>query len=382
MRIGLDIRYAIDYFPGIGRYTFNLARALNQLDHSHTLVYFYSPTLPNSRFTIDALQHPNAVLAPTSAHPFTAAEQYLIPLLARHWQLDLLHSPYYIKPYVGLPCPSVVTIYDLIARFQPQTITPLRRWLFLRLMWLAVRRSQRIITLSQSARTDLVHCYPGIQDRVVVTPPATDEHFRPRSVDEITPVRTRYNLPQRYVLSLASNKPHKNQERLIEAWARLAQEQSPAKAPLPRLVVAGRHDPRYREAQDLIETLHLQPYVTLLPNVAEADLPTLYSGAELFVFPSYYEGFGLPPLEAMACGTPVLCSHASSLPEVVGDAAILFDPFDVDELTHQLRRLISAEQLRAELRQASLARAQQFSWAATAQQTLAIYMDVIERGAA
>jgi alpha-1,3-rhamnosyl/mannosyltransferase len=181
---------------------------------------------------------------------------------------------------------------------------------------------------------------------------------------------SRLTLPENYILYFGSNKPHKNLVRLIEAW-QIANRKS--QIANHELVIAGAWDARYPEAKRRAEELDLADKVSLLGPVAEADLPALYAGAELFVFPSLYEGFGLPVLEAMACGAPVVCSNVSSLPEVAGDAALLVDPLDMDALAAAIVRVLGDEALRSEMRQRGLQQAGRFTWAQTAQQTLEIY---------
>jgi alpha-1,3-rhamnosyl/mannosyltransferase len=373
MRIGLDARYVYDHFPGIGRYVVHLAHALSSLTHPHTLVLFYNPTLPNTRHDIEMLRHAPAIeLVETSARPFSLVEHLQIPNLARVFRLDLLHSPYYIKPYAGLPCPSIVTIYDLIGNRFPDVLPPRARHLFNLATWLAVHTSQRILTISHSARDDLVQYYGISPDRIAVTPLAADSRFTPQPPHRVTSVRETYGLPGRYVLYLGANKPHKNLERLVYAWEQICQNH-----PEVQLVLAGHYDPRYPQVQHIVESRGLHTSVTFLPNVSEADLPALYSGAEVFAFPSYYEGFGLPPLEAMACGTAVLCGNVSSLPEVVGDAALTVDPYSVPDLASGLNRLLAEPSLRHRLCEQGLQRAATFSWRRTAEATLVAYESIV-----
>jgi alpha-1,3-rhamnosyl/mannosyltransferase len=186
----------------------------------------------------------------------------------------------------------------------------------------------------------------------------------------IETVREIYGIPERYLLYLGSNKPHKNLERLIRAWERVVEDGT---ASGTQLIIAGHYDPLYPEARQMVAERRLTDSVTFIANVAEHDLPALYSGALAFVFPSYYEGFGLPPLEAMACGTPVLCAYASSLPEVVGNAALTFDPYNFIEQAEELRRILHNSALRRTLRAQGLRRAAQFSWQRTARSTLDVY---------
>lgn len=375
MRIGFDARYLYDHFPGIGRYIANLLPALAEAAPDQTLVALANSALPNTRYDLGELRrYPNIELVVTPVQPFSLAEQVQLPRLVRRLRLDLLHSPYYVKPY-RLPCPSVVAIHDLIGWRFPQTLARRARYLSRLLLWLAVRTAAQITTLSESARADLVAAYGLPAARISVTPLAADARFAPQPPEAVAALRARYGLPQRYVLYLGANKPHKNLERLTLAW----EQATNALHANCTLVIAGHNDPRYPAVQQLVAARGLAERVRLLPNLAEADLPALYSGAEVFAFPSLYEGFGLPPLEAMACGAPVLCANTSSLPEVVGDAALMVDPASVAAIAAGLRRLLDDPALRDEFRSRGLRRAGAFSWQRTARLILAVYAAVAER---
>ncbi len=402
MRIAIDARYVSDHFPGIGRYVYNLLLALAELDQRHTFAVLYNTALPNTRYDLAMLaRHLPIRLVATNLRPFTIAEQTVIPRMLRTMQADLFHAPYDVRPYAWLPCPSVVTLYDVIPRRFPDEVAPRARLLFDLLTRLAIRASDHVLAISGSARDDLVAAYGIPSRRITVTPLAADPRFRPQPPDAVAAVRAKYNLNDRYVLSVTSNKPHKNLVSLMEAWARMLKARSQgdeeprrfisdasespglpvSRSPglpvsrSPGLVIAGHWDLRYPQARATVASLGVQEAVRFLPGVAEADLPALYSGAEVFVFPSRYEGFGLPVLEAMACGAPALASNTSSLPEVVGDAGLLVDPTP-EALAAGLERLLGDDTLRAELRTAGLCRAAQFSWRKTAEATLAVYEQV------
>jgi glycosyltransferase involved in cell wall biosynthesis len=391
MRIAIDARYVADHFPGIGRYVYNLLLALAGLDQPHTLVVLHNPALLNSRHDIAALaRFPAVELIDTNARPFSAAEQVAIPRLLRRLRADLYHAPYYVRPYAGLPCPSVVTLYDAIPRLFPAEASPRARLLFDLLTRLAIRSSRRVIAISESTRADLAAAYHAPPEWFVVTPLAADPRFRPQPADAIAAARAKYGLTERYILTLSSNKPHKNLPRLVEAFARIGDRPQPEPGRSQptadrkndhlgtfsacQLVIAGHWDPRYPEARELAAQLGLEAAVLFLPSIAEAHLPALLSGAELFAFPSLYEGFGLPPLEALACGAPVLCGDTSSLPEVVGEAALLVDTRSTASLAAGLVRLLNDAVLRETLRAAGPRRAAQFSWRRTAEATLAVYL--------
>jgi alpha-1,3-rhamnosyl/mannosyltransferase len=264
--------------------------------------------------------------------------------------------------------PTIVTIYDLTPQLFPQYVSARARWLFRITTRLALRSARHVITISEATRRDLLYYYPFPAQRVTAVPLAPDPRFRPQTEAEIARIRTEYNLPECYVLYFGINKPHKNLLQLLTAWQLL----SGKTADIP-LVIAGAWDERYPEAKMQAEALHLGKRIRFLGPISNADLPALYAGATLFVFPSRYEGFGLPVVEAMACGTAVTCAHTSSLPEVGGEAVLTFDPDNAEAMAAQIGRLLTDEALRQKLEQAGLAQARKFSWEKTAEQTLSLY---------
>ncbi|NOK61281.1 MAG: glycosyltransferase family 4 protein [Chloroflexi bacterium AL-W] len=373
MRIAIDARYVNDHFPGIGRYIYNLLQALATLDSAHTFVVLHNPDLPNTRYPVESLtRYPSIRLVKTRIAPFSLAAQVRIPQVLRNIQAQLFHAPYYVRPYAGLPCPSVVTLYDIIPRRFPSNVPVHSQLLFDRLMRLAIGASQHILVLSESARSDIATTYGIPPQDMTVTPLAADSRFGMSSATQIAAMRQKYQLPPRYVLSLASNKPHKNLPRLVEAWGQILQYLSTVQPPV-HLVIAGHWDERYPAARERVKHLGLEQTVRFLPNVIEEDMAALYSGAMAFVFPSLYEGFGLPPLEAMACGVPALCGNTSSLPEVVGHAALRVDTQQVEAIAQGLTRLLTDDSLRERLKVVGQARAARFSWRQTAETTLSVY---------
>ena len=447
----LDARTATPHFPGIGRYMTNLAAALAPLlasDECLTILHHsdHPPALPDS---------PAVTLVPVDVSPFALAQQWQIPRLLRGFASRnqesgirsqesgvrseraaaqprssvvgrrssvLYHSGFNLMPYApGVP--TIVTLHDLIPLLMPEQSSGRARLLARWANVLALRAARVALAISEATRRDYLAHFRVPAERIITTPLAADRAFRPQPDAAIAALRARYALPERYVLYLGSNKPHKNLVGLIEAWqiaptgsksanqrinestnGRISESASqqigksaergsrltfdvsrtPALAPkhsagasvtshASRLVIAGAWDDRYPEAKQRVAALGLGDSVRFLGPVPEADLPALYAGAELFVFPSLYEGFGLPVLEAMACGTPVICSNTSSLPEVAGDAAVQVDPLDVDALATAIGRVLGDEALAEELRQRGLQQAARFTWAQTAQQTLAVY---------
>jgi len=277
-------------------------------------------------------------------------------------------------------CPTVVTLYDTIPFIYPQYLpSPRARWMFRMAMRLAARRADLILTISEAAAGDLRRFLPLANTAVEVTPLAADGHFAPiDDQDALARWKRDAGLPPEYVLYLGINKPHKNLARLVRAWGRVRGEWGAAAGLLPALVLAGREDPRYSEVRDTVRDLGLGGSVHFAGEIADADLPRLYAGATLFVFPSLYEGFGLPVLEAMASGAPVACANCSSLPEIVGEAGAMFDPEDEIAIADTILMLLREPDRLREYRLAGLARAGSFSWARTAELTLDAYRRALQ----
>ncbi len=365
----IDGRTIQDRFPGIARYVYNLAEALAPL-FAGEITLLTNPDLPNSRYDLNQLaRHANLRLHPTTIPTFHPREQTDLPRLIRSLRPDLAHLPYNVRPYrPGLP--NLLTLFDAIPRRFPACYPRRTRWTIAIVQRLAIRSADAFVAISAATARDFQHLYRLPAERITLTPLAADPAFRPQPPEQIETVRQRLALPARYVLYLGSNQPHKNLPALLAAWSILS-----AAAPRPLLVIAGAWDPHHPQALQQAE--RLGGTVRFLPNVAAADLPGLYSGAECFVFPSLYEGFGLPVLEAMACGTPVVCSNASSLPEVAGDAALLFDPTQPEAIAAAIARLLAEPDLAADLICRGLAQAANFSWQRTAAATLSAYQRLL-----
>jgi glycosyltransferase involved in cell wall biosynthesis len=364
MPIVLDARTATDHFPGIGRYVVNLAGALRQIAPDLDIILLHSPSAQSSRLVL-----PDLPSLECHGSPFSIRQQWTVPAQLRRVRAELYHSPYYLMPYwPGVP--TVFTCHDLIPLIYPEYFAPIQRLIYRVGHVLALRTARVTIAVSQSTRADLQRLFRIDPQQIVVVSEAADAHFSPQSPDAIAAVCQKYALPERYVLYLGSNKPHKNLVRLVQAWriSNLDSQLSNLK-----LVIAGHWDNRYPEAKRVVEQLDMRDQVTFVGPVSEADLPMLYSGAALFVFPSLYEGFGLPVLEAMACGAPVVCSNASSLPEIAGDAAVLADPQNVNALAEAIGRVFASQELREHLREKGLSQSARFSWVQTADAILKVY---------
>jgi glycosyltransferase involved in cell wall biosynthesis len=359
----LDARTATPHFPGIGRYVINLARALiPQLTSDEHLTVFFDPVYP-----LDLPSGDTVHSLPVDVSPFSLRQQWVVPLLLRQHKVDVYHSTYYLMPYMT-SVPTLLTLYDLIPVYFPEHSTLKARWLFRWATVLALRSAQHTLVISEATRRDFLACFPLQRERMTAIPLAADPAFTPQPPDIIAALRARYPLPEKFLLYLGSNKPHKNLVRLIEAWAVVQ-----AEAPDVTLVVAGTWLLQHPEPRQRAQALGIDDRVCWLGALPDTDLPALYASADVFVFPSLYEGFGLPVIEALACGTPVACANTSSLPEVAGDAAVLFDPTQTAAIVDALRQILGDAGLRAGLRQNGLAQAAKFSWRQTALKTLELY---------
>lgn len=364
--IVIDARTATAHFPGIGRYVVNLVQGLLRV----------VPTLPitlvQSPVSIEPSNLPDLPRISCPVSPFSASQQWVVPRLLRQGHVNLYHSPYYLMPYrPGLP--TVVTFYDVIPLVYPKYFHPFQRLLFRGTHLLASMAATRIIAISEATRADLIRHIRIRPEKIVVIPLGVDSHFHPRRREEIIQIRQKYGLPEKYLLYLGSNKPHKNLERLVDAYQQIG---DPFRSKV-KLVIAGLWDRRYDGAKKMANAAGVKDRVQFVGRIEEADLPALYSGAMLFVFPSLREGFGLPVLEAMACGTTVVCSNRSGLSEVAGGAALLINPEDTHHLAEGIDRVLRDEDLRHELTERGLKRAKLFTWEKTTERTLTLYHQVL-----
>ncbi len=364
MRIGFDARFVDDRYHGVGRFAHQTLEALTRLYPADHFVVYHNPGRPSTRLDLASLlARPN--VEPRSFpydiyHPF---EQPLLALALARARLDVHYVPYFPAPLLA-PVRLVVTVHDLILDHEPRYQTG--RWVryyYRPMMRLLPHRVARIVAVSEATARDLGALYRMPREKVTVVPEAADPRFRPVTDEALlAEVRERYHLPERFVLAVGVRRPHKNLSVLIEAFA-LARRLVPQHA----LVLAGEAHARYHD--DVPETaarLGLGDRLLELGHVPDADLPALYTLADLYAVPSLEEGFGLPALEAMASGTPVVASNTSSLPEVVDEAGLLADPRDPADFAKAIVQAVTDRDLHDRLRALGLARAAEFSWDETA----------------
>lgn len=371
MTICLDLTAAAHEKAGLGRYTASLAQALLQLGVplegfvNHRAESRLSP--PLSQLPLHS--------ANLSRKPWrlrAAASYFGGPNLdAALKGVSLFHATEHLLPYLTR-ARSVLTLHDVAYLLFPQHHLLQNRLYLTLMMPRFLRRADAVICVSEATRRDALRLYKLVPSKVHVIPEGVEPRFAPISNHLILQsLRARYQLPARFILCVGTIEPRKNLVTLLEAYAALQNEIGDL-----RLVIAGGKGWLYESFFERLRALGLEDKITITGYVPDEDLPALINCAEVFAFPSVFEGFGLPPLEAMACGTPVICSNASSLPEVVGEAGLLLEPTNVRAWAEALRRVLSDDTLRADLRQRGLARAAQFTWEQTARRTLEIYQSL------
>lgn len=292
---------------------------------------------------------------------------------AKALDADLVHYPANVGSLrAGLR--TVVTVHDLSFYHEPRWYRPERALYYRRGVAASVQHAERVITVSEFTAAELTKHLGYPRDRIDVIPNGVDERFGPATDEDQARVRTKYGLPERFILYTGTHEPRKNLVRLIRAWSTIAAQTT------QDLVLAGRTGWKTAPIRAEAERSPHHDRIHFPGFIDDSDLPALMTAADVFAYPSLYEGFGIPVAEAMACGTPVLTSNTTSLPEVAGDAAVLVDPLDIDALADGLRRLVFDEVLRSDLRRKGLERAQGYSWECTARETLDTYRKTLDRG--
>lgn len=360
MRIAFDATAMPARRAGAGVYMYQLGRALAAQAGEHPLL------LLDRHGAFDDLAGTPGVTvrrveAAGRAQRF-AWEQMRLPALVRRWGADLLHGPHHALPFLSAARAAVCTVHDLTFDLMPHRYTPARRWYMRAITRLGLLRADRVIVPSTWVRDALVRRYRVPADRVHIVPEAAaPEMARVTDRDRLRSVRDRYRLPDRFILSVGTLEPGKNREVLLLALDILRR-----RGVSRVLVIAGGRGWGPSASR-------LPPSIVHLGYVPDADLPALYSLADVFVFPSWLEGFGLPPLEALACGTPTVASPRPAMPEVLGDAVLYADPRDPATWADAIERAATDSALREVLVARGLARAAGYSWRRAAAETIAVY---------
>lgn len=374
MHIAIDAHSVGARLAGNETYAVNLIEALAEIDQSNRYTLYVT-----KQSAIDRFSHrwPNFGIKRTLPHTPLVRIPVTLSAELRKNPVDVLHVQYTAPPFTR--CALVATIHDLSFEHLPETFKRRSRTQLRLTVRRTARRADRVLTLSDFSRRDIVETYQIDPARVSVTPAAAPRHFQPvLDETELRRIRTTYGIERDYILALGSIQPRKNLVRLIRAYTSLTKTGALSRN---QLVLAGKRG--WLEAETIREAQQsaAREDILFIGYVSDADLPGLYSGALCFVYPSYFEGFGLPVIEAMQCGAPVMAANRTSLPEVVADAGLLFDPFDEAAIAQALARLIAEPDYRRELRVKGQERARMFSWEATARLTLQAYEQAYaERG--
>ena len=366
--IAIDARKIQDF--GIGTYIRNLVKHLGELDEENRYVLLTSPAggdlltdLPDN-FSVGVERAPG----------YSVRE--LLTLSWRHFRLqpDLYHATHYVLPGM-IPCPAVSTIHDIIHLLYPEYLPNRFAHIYAqRMIRRTLIRSARIITVSENTKRDLLDFFPVREDKIQVIYNGVGEVFRkPLQSQDIDRWLRNLGVERPYMLFVGNPKPHKNLDNLVQAYARARKKQS-FKAPL--VCVGAREKAEFKICQRA-EQLGIRDNVLLLGHVAEEALPALYQGADLFLYPTLYEGFGLPVVEAMASGVPVITSNTSSLKEIAEGYAYLVDPLDIEQMAEAIAHCFGDLERREQLAELGKRRAEEFVWRRTAEETLAVYRRVL-----
>ncbi|HJX93898.1 MAG TPA: glycosyltransferase family 1 protein [Pyrinomonadaceae bacterium] len=367
MHIAIDAHSVGTRLGGNETYATNLIEALAEVDSVNRYTLYVTRREAVERF---GNRWPNVRVRLTLPHTPLVRIPLTLSVELRRRPVDILHVQYTSPPFT--PCPVVNTIHDLSFEHLPETFKR-RSW---RQMRLTIRRSAQsaahIITDSEYSRNDILTTYSLPPDRVTATPLAASSRFRPvGDSSELERVRKKYGISGDYILTVGSIQPRKNMPRLIRAYAQLCREAKLES--IPKLIVAGKRAWLFDDTLDAAENSAVRDQILFVGYVPEEDLPALYTAAKCFVYPSYFEGFGIPTLEAMRCGTPTITSDRTCFPEIIGDAGLMVDPFDERAILEVLVRVLGDEKLRKELSEKGTKRASLYDWKETARQTLKVY---------
>lgn len=369
MRIGIDVTALPTRLFGAGNYIVNLTQTLIQTDRANEYFIFSKPKQIELFAGRGGAQIVRVDL-PTRFHRI-AWEQSLFPWLIRRHALDAVHSPHYTMPVLA-GCAKVVTFHDMTFFLHPEAHLYYKLIFFRGMIPISARRADALIAISQNTRRDIEQLLPIDASKVFTIPYGIAPIFRPRSVEEQQAALRKYDLPSQFILYVGNLEPRKNLPSLLRAFAQLAQRGLPH-----ALVLAGSRGWMDDELFATLRELNLGQRVFMPGYIPQAELPAVYSASSLFVYASRYEGFGLPVLEAMACGAPVITSNVASMPEIAGEAGVLVQPDNPAELTEAMVRVLTNRDLRERMSRQGVERAKLFSWERAAQETVRVYEQVV-----
>jgi len=374
-RIGIDARlFGTAQAVGIGRYTEELIRHLVELDKDNQYHVFLSAFAASS-FPIYA---PNLSKTGVNFSHYTCGEQFVYPSIIKKTNLDLIHYTNFNSPVFFTGVPSIVTIHDLTLWFFPgrKQRSWFRRMVYRWVIKKTCQNAKHIIAITKNTKRDIVELLNINPGKITVIYEAVPKQFKViKDETTIDKLKHKFNISCPYFVYVGQWRDHKNVIRMIRAFSLVRRRYGLDY----QLVMVGKIDKHYPEVQAVIKELNLGESVILTGYIPDSDLPYLYNGAELFVWPSLYEGFGLPPLEAMACGVPVIASETSCIPEVLGDAAHYFNPLNVEEIAKNMAEVAKSYALKRELKLKGLQQVKKYSFDKSARQTHKIYQKVLAK---
>jgi len=374
MKITIDLSSISEKKTGIDYYIINLVENLIRIGREYTYLLYLN------RKTHFFRKEDNVdIKYVKGSHRLTWMQCYL-PFSLVKLKVDILHSPCYLTPLINA-IPAVVTVHDMTAVIHPSFLIPdktsLKHWLvYKKMLPLSIQKATKIIAVSEQTRYDIMKFYNVPKEKIEVIYEAISKKFFPiQDREKLKAVKQKYKLPEKYILFVGVIEPRKNISLLIRAFAKLKRK----RAIRQKLVIVGPRGWHCKEVFNTAKETGLNNEIIFTGYVSDEDLPYIYNGADIFVYPSFYEGFGFPPLEAMACGVPVITSNVSSLPEVVGDAGIRIDPYSLDNLVEKIYILLTDVRFRETMIKKGLERMKVFSWEKAARKTLGIYKEIVQR---
>lgn len=385
MRIGIDITALPPQPTGAGIYTIELVRALLALNTPHKWVIFAQP---NGKEQLGLFEDPAVHWVIVSEKPPAQRllwEQTIFPFLVKKTGLDILHSLHYTRPFF-LTCASVVTFHDMTFFLFPELHTRSKRIFFPAAIRMSARLADALIAVSENTRRDAIRLLKVPENKIHSTPNGISDAYQPVSdPNRRYQCQKKHNLPDDFLLFVGTIEPRKNLPVLLKAYRLLIDRVSTSPAlpdqqhMIPSLVIVGKMGWMVEDVSQLIDQLELKEKVLLTGYIPTEDMPIVYNSAKVFVYPSIYEGFGLPPLEAMACGTPVITTHSSAMSDYVGEAGILVPPDNASALADALLSLLQNESMQKELSEKGRLQAADFTWKRTAELTLKVYESVVNQ---
>jgi len=366
LKIGIDGRALTDVKTGIGQYAKSLLKSLTECAPEDEFIIFSNKDIDFP----ESYNCHNVVFGRIKSNLWL---QTVFPYLLDKYKVDILHSPMFLIPIVT-KVPSIITVHDMVHEVYRKT-TNWKNYIPLKVLLAnSMEKVKYIIADSENTKMDIIRYSDINPNKIRVVYLGCDQRFKIiKDISLIDRIKIKYHLPEHYILTVSTLEPRKNMVGLFHAFNKYLQEHPDSRH---KLVVVGAKGWNYKHIFFTINEMQLHEKVIFTDYVLDDDLPVIYNGADVFIFPSFYEGFGLPPLEAMSCGIPIICSNAASLPEVVGQAGILFEPHDSEKLCSLIAEVLLNETLRKTMVFQGLKQAQNFSWTKAASETISIYKEV------